>query len=266
MNASPRAKSWPRGHLNTECNCVAFHMPSFQFCRSTGQKRQNWYDLAAYTSERKLGVNICGGSYVVNLFKQKVVSQKIDVFAPMTLRNNIFVTYSLTIFTALIVHSHMYWGKISPLFRRSKHTSFRKNVLNEISRKSNLNRTTWLKFRNGSFTIITPINCSVWSSGQQHFVWSKTDTLTTTSTSQLIVTSAHYTIIVKAFDCEEYLVANLLKWPWSLSVCTLENSQLRKASWRRIFAREIVDDCLQFRISKNIVLHATSSSLRKVYF
>jgi len=56
-----------------------------------------------------------------------------------------------------------------------------------------------------------------WSSGQQHFVWSKTLTLTiTTSTSQLIVTLAHYTVIANAFDCEEYLVTNLLKWPWTL--------------------------------------------------
>jgi len=30
-----------------------------------------------------------GGSYVVNLFKQKVVSQKNDVFAAVTLHNNL---------------------------------------------------------------------------------------------------------------------------------------------------------------------------------
>jgi len=30
---------------------VAFHIPSFQLCKNTVQKRQNWYDLAAYTSE-----------------------------------------------------------------------------------------------------------------------------------------------------------------------------------------------------------------------
>jgi len=37
------------------------------------------------------------------------------------------------------------------------------NLLNfsEISRKSNLNRTTSLKFCDESFTIVTPINCSV---------------------------------------------------------------------------------------------------------
>jgi len=43
-------------------------------------------------------------------------------------------------------------------------------------------------------------------------VWSKTNNLTiTTSTSQLIVTSAHYMLIAKVLDCEEYLVTNLLK-------------------------------------------------------
>jgi len=48
----------------------------------------------------------------------------------------------------------------------------------------------------------------------------KTDTLTiTTSSSQLIVTSAHYTVIAKASDCEEFLVTNLSKWSWSLSLC-----------------------------------------------
>jgi len=31
-----------------------------------------------------------------------------------------------------------------------------------------------------------------------------------TNTSQLIFTSAHYTAIAKALDCEEYLVTNLL--------------------------------------------------------
>jgi len=59
-----------------------------------------------------------------------------------------------------------------------------------------------------------------------------------TRTSQLIVTSAHYTVIAKALDCEEYLVTNLLKIPWPLSLyegVLFEKSQLRKVSWRRIF-------------------------------
>jgi len=45
------------------------------------------------------------------------------------------------------------------LYHRSKRTLFRKTVLivSVISRKINLNRTTWLKFCDGSFTIFTPI-------------------------------------------------------------------------------------------------------------
>jgi len=92
----------------------SFHMPSFQLCRSTGQKRQNWYDLADYTSETIwLGVNMYGGSYVVNLFKQKIVSQRIIFLLPWHYTTIFFVIHSLTIFTAQIVHSLMYYcGKI----------------------------------------------------------------------------------------------------------------------------------------------------------
>jgi len=43
----PGQSHWPRGPQNAQHNCVAFHMPAFQLCRSTGQKPQNWYDLAA---------------------------------------------------------------------------------------------------------------------------------------------------------------------------------------------------------------------------
>jgi len=59
----------------------------------------------------------------------------------------------------------------------------------------------------------------------------------TTSTWQLIVTSGDYRVIAKALDCEEYLVKNLSKWPWSLSFCQcvfLEKRQLQKVSWRQI--------------------------------
>jgi len=40
-----------RGPLNAQPNRVAFQMPSFQLCRCTGKKRQNWCGLADYTSE-----------------------------------------------------------------------------------------------------------------------------------------------------------------------------------------------------------------------
>jgi len=36
-------------------NCIAFHMSSFQLCKRTGQKRQSWYSLEAYTFQRQLG-------------------------------------------------------------------------------------------------------------------------------------------------------------------------------------------------------------------
>jgi len=43
------------------------------------------------TLQRQSEVTIYDGSYVVNLFKQKDVSQKIDnVFASVTLHNNLF--------------------------------------------------------------------------------------------------------------------------------------------------------------------------------
>ena len=49
------------------------------------------------------------GSYVVNLFKQKVYHKKaICLFVTVTLHNNIFVIDSLTIFIAQIVDSHAY--------------------------------------------------------------------------------------------------------------------------------------------------------------
>ena len=47
------------------------------------------------------------GSYVINLFKKKIVSQRND-FLPLCHYNAIFfVIDPLTIFTAQIVHSHM---------------------------------------------------------------------------------------------------------------------------------------------------------------
>jgi len=57
--------------------------------------------------ETLLRVTMCGGSNVVNVFKQKV-NTKNDLFATVTPHNNLFVTDSLTIFTAQIAHLHMY--------------------------------------------------------------------------------------------------------------------------------------------------------------
>jgi len=49
------------------------------------------YTIWRATLRRQLGVTMHGGSYfVINLFKQKVVSQKNDLFATVTLHNNLF--------------------------------------------------------------------------------------------------------------------------------------------------------------------------------
>ena len=48
------------------------------------------------TRHRQLVVAMYGGSYVVNLFKQKIVLHKNDLFATVTLRNNLSVIDSLT--------------------------------------------------------------------------------------------------------------------------------------------------------------------------
>jgi len=48
------------------------------------------------TRHRQLVVAMYGSSYVVNLFKQKIVLHKNDLFATVTLRNNLSVIDSLT--------------------------------------------------------------------------------------------------------------------------------------------------------------------------
>ena len=130
----------------------------------------------------------------------------------MTPHNNLFC-YKLSNYLQCINRPFTYGLRkgISTPSCRSKCTPFRKNVLNEISGKSNWNRKKG--FALGVLQKLHRLTVP-WSSGQQWFIWSKTDTLTiTTRTSQLIVTSAHYTVIAKASDCEEFLVTNLLKRP-----------------------------------------------------
>jgi len=75
--------------LNVYRNCVAFHVPSFQLCRSTGQKVKTdtiWQP----TIQRQLWVNMYGGLDVVNFFKQKVYHKQNDIFATVILHNNLF--------------------------------------------------------------------------------------------------------------------------------------------------------------------------------
>jgi len=87
----------------------------------------------------------------------------------------------------------------------------------------------------------------------------------TTSTSQLIVTSAHYTAIAKALvwriPNNEHIEVTLVSV--TLSMCTFwKKSAAKSFMTPHFFAREIVDDCFQVSISKNLRLHATSLSLR----
>jgi len=64
-------------------------MPSFQRCKSTGQKRQNWHDLAAYTSETIGSDHV--HRFVCGWFVQTESSiTKNYLFATVTLHNKLF--------------------------------------------------------------------------------------------------------------------------------------------------------------------------------
>jgi len=140
MNSRPRAKSWPRGPQNAWHSCVAFHMPSFQLFRSTGQKPQ----LIRFGS-------LHFRDNLVSSFVQResCISQKTTFLLPW---------HHTTRFFSRTLSDHLHYTNrpftyvlrnvMSTLSRRSKRTQFRNNVLNlnEISRKSNLNYITWLKF------------------------------------------------------------------------------------------------------------------------
>jgi len=100
-------------------------------------------------------VTTYGGSCVVNLLKQKVVSQKTIFLLPWHYTTLYLVTDSLAIFIAQIFHSRMYWGKIC-LHSLADWNVYQKKSSQRNITQSNLNRTTWLKFCDGSFTIVTP--------------------------------------------------------------------------------------------------------------
>ena len=98
-----------------------------------------------------------GSLYVVNLFKQKVVQQKNDLFATVMLHNIIFchrlwpsAQHKSSPFT-YVLRKDMSTTLSSLVDQNVPHLE--KNVLNKISHKSNLNHTAWLKFCDGSFTI-----------------------------------------------------------------------------------------------------------------
>jgi len=71
------------------------HASSFQLCRAP-VKNVKTDTIWQTTFQRQFGVPLYGGSYVLNLFKQKVVSQKSDLFATVTPHNNVSVIDSLT--------------------------------------------------------------------------------------------------------------------------------------------------------------------------
>ena len=174
------------------------------------------------TSET-IEVTMYSGSYAVNLFKQKVVSQKNDLFATVT-QQSLFIEQNrlsdhlhcanrrpFTYVLRKAMSTLSCWSKRRPLHRLEKMFSTKYHA-----------KSTWPVLLDWSFAMgalqYVHVSTVPWSSGQQRCVWSKTDTLTiTTSTSQIIVTSVHYTVIAKALDCEEYLATNLLKWPYPMS-------------------------------------------------
>jgi len=98
---------------------------------------------------------------------------------------------------------------IPPLYRRSKCTPFRQNVLNEISRKSNLNRTTWLKFCDGSFTIVTPINCFVIELISYRFINYCNDSLFAGMTL-VLKSQVHCSGVIQWWDCSSLASTALL--------------------------------------------------------
>ena len=113
-----------------------------------------------------------GGSYVVNLFKQKVLSQKMMLLLPWQYTTIFFVIDTLTIFTPQIVHSHMHWGKIclhSLAYQKA-------NSLEKMCSTKYHSKATWTvlfdwRFATRAFAIVTSINCSVQSCTRASF-WS----------------------------------------------------------------------------------------------
>ena len=164
---------------------------------------------------------------------RKLYNKKTIFFPPWHNTTISFVIDSLNIFTAQIVHSYMYWAKTHPLADQNVHGLQKMFSTNYHAKATRTVLLDW-SFAMGSLKQLHLLTLP-WSRRQQRFVWSTTDTLKiTTSTSQLIVTSAHCT----AIDCKEYLLTILLKWPGfchSVNVWFLKKRQLRKVSWHRIY-------------------------------
>jgi len=102
-----------------------------------------------------------GCLYVINLFKQKIVSQNNDLFAAVTLHNLFCHRLSDHFYCTNRPFIHVLRKDTSTLSRRSKRTPFRKYLLNENITQKQLEPYYMTKFCHGSFTVVTCINCSV---------------------------------------------------------------------------------------------------------
>jgi len=118
------------------------------------------------TIQRQLGVTMYGGSYVDNLFKGEVVSHKNVLFPTVTLHNNLFChRLSDHLHCTNCPFTYVLRKDLSVLSRRSKSTPFRKNFLNEISRKSTKCKAVFAmaSFRNSPTQFFKPGWCSIFS-------------------------------------------------------------------------------------------------------
>ena len=206
MNARPRAKSWPRGPLNAEHNCVGSHMLSFELCIRTAEKRQNWYDLAVYTSETT-GVQRQSSTAVRRLYTSFVQTEDF-------ITRKRYFCYRDTTQQYIFCHRlsdylHCTNRPFTHALRKdmSIHSLTDQNVYRLEKMFSTLAKyhakAIWTVLNHWGFAMGALQSLHLltvpWSSGKHRFVLFKSDILTiTTSTSQLIVTSAYYAVIAKA--------------------------------------------------------------------
>jgi len=137
-------------------------MPSFQLCGSTVKLKTSKlipFDSLHFRDNWGWpGTAVCMWLICSN---RKFYHKK-DIFATVTMHNNLFChRLSDHLHCTNRPFTYVLRKYMSTLFRRLKCAPFRKNVLNVMTRKSNLNTTTWLTFCDGSFTIIIAMNSSV---------------------------------------------------------------------------------------------------------
>jgi len=89
---------------------------------------------------------------VVHLFKQKIVSQKTIFLLPWHYTAIFFVIDFLNIFTAQIVHSYMYWGKIC-LHTHSRRSDENVHRLEKMFSRKYHAKATWTVLLDWSFAM-----------------------------------------------------------------------------------------------------------------